>query len=335
LQPDERYLWVGYGNANQPSGVVALEATTLAEVARFPTGTGPHDIAFSPDSRVAFVTSRDQGSVVTIDIPRLAQIRELKTQGQPSSVAFSALANTAYVTDTKLGTILAIRPGGHTAVPAASIAAEPGITRVSFPGDGRFGLVLNPEKGLIHVVDTARNQVVQTADIDKAPTQVFFSEQLAYVMLQKSDLIEMLPLAQIGRPGMALPVIDLPGGSSSGTGGPSSDERTTAIVQVPGQNAVVIASRQDKAVYYYDEGMAAPMGIFGNFGEGPKSVLVINRSFRETAPGIYETMAMLNDTGKLTYILPIVLDSPQIVECFQVPMPLHSTGPDPATRKTK
>ncbi len=320
LQPDEHYLWAGYGGTNQPSGVAALEATTLTEVARFPTGPGPHDIAFSPDSRVAFVTTRNQGSVVTIDVPHLALIQEIKTHGHPVSVAFSTLADAAYITDTKLGNIFAIRPGGHDDAPAALIPAEPGITRISFPGNGRFGVVLNPEKGLIHIVDTARNQIVQTAGIDKSPTQVFFSEQLAYIILQKSDLIEMLPLEQIGRPGMALPVVDLPGGPSSGTGGPASDERTAAIAQVPGQNAVVIASRPDRAVYYYDEGMAAPMGTFSNFGEGPKALLVIDRSFRETSPGTYEAVASINNIGNGAYILPVVLDNPQMVECFQVPI---------------
>ncbi|HLJ86190.1 MAG TPA: YncE family protein [Candidatus Angelobacter sp.] len=338
LQPDEHYLWVSYRSGKEPSGVVALRADTLAEAARFETGSGPHDIAFSPDSRIAFVTSSGNGTIATIDIPRLVKIQELQTHGHPASVAFSPLAEVAYVTDTKLGNILVIRPNDQSSapsavIPAGLIPAEPGITKISFPGDGRFGLVLNPEKGLIQVVDTSRNQIVQTGDIDKSPTQIFFSEQLAYIMLQKSDLIEMLPLDQVGKPGAAVPIIDLPGGPSSGTGGPSSEERAAAISQVPGQNAVVIASRRDKTVYYYDEGMAAPMGVYANFGEGPRSLLVIDRSFKETSPGTYETVATPDHLNSTNYILPIVLDNPQMAECFQIPISAHSSSSATSTKQ--
>lgn len=316
LQPDEHYLWVSYGSGNQRSGVIVLEATKMTEVAWFPTGMGPHDIAFSADSHFAFITNRDQGSVVTIDITRLARIQELKLSGHPASVAFSPIAQAAYVTNTEQGTITALSPGSQNFAPHTIIHAEPGITKVYFPRDGRLGFVLNPEKGLVHILDVARNQIVQTAGIDKAPMQISFSDQLAYVVRQQSDLIEMIPLDQVGRQDVAVPVVDLPGGPNSLSNGMFSDDWTATIAQTPGQNAVVIASRRDKAIYYYDEGMAAPMGVFSNFGEEPRAVMVIDRSFKESSPGVYETIATVNNAG--TYILSIVLDSPQLVECFQI-----------------
>ena len=46
-------------------------------------------------------------------------------------------------------------------------------------------------------------------------------------------------------------------------------------------------------VYYYKEGMAAPMGSFSNYGRRPRAVRVVDRSLREQSPGIYRTEARL------------------------------------------
>src|SRR5262245_30581796 len=62
LQPDEAYLWVSYnaeGKETGPSGVAVLSTRDRTTVARIPTGSGHHELAFSSDSRFAFVTNRD------------------------------------------------------------------------------------------------------------------------------------------------------------------------------------------------------------------------------------------------------------------------------------
>ena len=56
LQPDGRYLWVG-NDASEPtaSGVTVIDTEASASVAFIATGAGHHEIAFSEDSRYAFV----------------------------------------------------------------------------------------------------------------------------------------------------------------------------------------------------------------------------------------------------------------------------------------
>lgn len=318
LQPDEHYLWSSYSGSE--SGVAVLSAANLQLAARIPLRAGRHDMAFSNDSRLAFVTNPGAASVSIIDVARLAQIKEVKTQGPASSVAYSAASQSAYVTTTS-GSILAISERGEI---IGRIQAEPGLARIAFLRDGRIGLVLNPEKGLLYVIDAARNVLLQTARIDAAPEQIIFSDQLAYIVRRDSDLIEMVPLDQIGTPGAAVSTVDLPAGHSAFSHA-SADELTKTMVQAPGENTVVIANAGDKAVFYYEEGMAAPMGTFSNFGKQPRSVLVVDRSLKEKSPGVYEATGRLEKAG--TYIVPVLLDSPRIVECFAVPIGAEDTGP--------
>jgi len=48
-----------------------------------------------------------------------------------------------------------------------------------------------------------------------------------------------------------------------------------AVVQAPrARTRVLVANPMDKSVYYYKEGMAAPMGNFSNYGRQPRALLV-------------------------------------------------------------
>jgi DNA-binding beta-propeller fold protein YncE len=315
LQPDEHYLWSSSSGAEP--GVAVLSATDLKLVARIPLHPGRHDIAIGSDSRLAFITDPAAATVAIIDVGRLKRTSEVKTQSPASAVAYSAAAQAAYVTTTT-GSILAIGERGEI---IAHLQAGPGLARIAFFGDGHFGIALNPTKGLLHVIDTARNTLAQTARISSAPEQIAFSDQMAYVVRRDSDLMEMVPLDRIGAPGR-VSTVDLPAGHSAFSHA-SADELTTTMIQAPGENAVVIANAADKAVFYYEEGMAAPMGTFSNFGKSPRSVLVVDRSLKEKSPGIYEAIGRLEKPG--AYVVPVLIDSPRMVECFSVPIGVDDT----------
>jgi hypothetical protein len=68
-------------------------------------------------------------------------------------------------------------------------------------------------------------------------------------------------------------------------------------------------------IYYYQEGMAAPMGNFQNYRRVPRAVKVVDRSLREEARGVYSTTARLPKEG--VYNVSLLLDSPRVVHCFE------------------
>ena len=64
------------------------------------------------------------------------------------------------------------------------------------------------------------------------------------------------------------------------------------------------------------EGMAAPKGSFGNYSREPRAVLVVDRSFKEKSPGVYQATARLTHPGM--HYVAFFLNSPRITHCFRV-----------------
>ena len=92
----------------------------------------------------------------------------------------------------------------------------------------------------------------------------------------------------------------------------------------PEGNAVILANPADKIIYYYVEGMSAPMGHFQNYRRVPRAVMVIDRSLRETQTGVYSAQVKLPASGK--YDVSLLADSPRITHCFEAmaqPNPAH------------
>jgi hypothetical protein len=105
----------------------------------------------------------------------------------------------------------------------------------------------------------------------------------------------------------------------SGGGRPPSESSyapsaADSITSTPEGNSVVIASPADATIIYYMEGMAVPMGSFKNSGRLPRALKTVNRSLRETGPGVYSARIKIPRSG--SYDVMFLLDSPRITECF-------------------
>jgi YVTN family beta-propeller protein len=323
LQPDAAYLWASYGESgDDPSGYAVFNARTLEPVGKVTTGRGRHEIAFRPDSRHAFVTNSREGTVAVVDVHTLEVVRRVETGFGPAAIAYAERAGATYVShagvpipdgDPKDGGIVAIDGTSHEIL--ARIPTPAGIGELRFAPGGRFALAPHTAGDVVLIVDTASNRVVQTADVEGGPYRISFSDELAYIQHLDSEIILMIPLDTLGIEGNPVSVIDFPGGQRSfgeGTGlSPAA-----SLIQAPGANAVLVANPADRAIYYYREGMAAPMGSFQNYGRQPRAVLVVDRSLKERAPGNYETVAQLRRPGQ--YSLAFFLDAPRIVHCFDL-----------------
>jgi len=306
-QPDGHYLWI-----TNRDGAVALRASELTIAATIPTGKGAHDVAVTDDNRTVVVTNSDDGTASLIDVATLKVVANGPAGAKPVSVSISPLSKFAYVSAAG-GAIHVIDPKRRKAI--ARIDTEPGLERLRFAPGGRYGFTTNPSKNVVHIVDAATNRVVQTATIDAAPFEVTFSDSLAYIRSLHSEQVLMVPLANIGAEGKQVAAVDFPGGDLPFGKMP----RATAadgIVPAPGENAVLVANPGDHAVYFYKEGMAAPIGHFSNYDHAPQAVLVLDRSLRETKPGTFTTTATLPPAGM--YDVALFIDSPRVVTCFEV-----------------
>ena len=87
-----------------------------------------------------------------------------------------------------------------------------------------------------------------------------------------------------------------------------------SMVQASGEIAMLLANPKDHTIYYYKEGMAAPMGKFQTYSREPRALMVVDRSLRQAAPGVYATDVKLRRPGG--YDVVFVLDVPRVVHCF-------------------
>lgn len=309
LQPDGARVWVAYDG-----GVAALDPKSGAVVARLPIGKGETDLAASDDGRYLFAS--DATSLTIIDTRALRVKKQVPLDAKPVSIAWSNLAGTAYVAMGD-GTIAVIDPASGRI--RTSIAANAGIRQVRVAPGGRYLFVVNPAADLVQIVDTATNRIIQQGAMDGGPFEVTFSDQIAYIRRLRTDVVLMVPLADLGTRGRPIPVIDFPAGQE-----PFGDPGVPAdgIIGAPGESAVLVSHPRDRKVYYYREGMAAPVGHFVNYGKVPRAVLVVDRTLREKAPGVFSTVAKLPHAA--TYNLAVFVDSPRVVACFEV-----AVKPDP------
>lgn len=330
LQPDEHYLWVASSESVPgagDSGITVLTAENLKFAARIVTGQGSHEIVFSGDSRFAFISNSGQNTVSVVDIRTLKKVKDIATGLVPSSLAYSSKAGIVYAANHGDGTITAIDAARLLVV--ATIKAAPGVTQVRVSPDGRFAFAINTEKNEAYIIDSSSNQLLQTFDTRAQPDQISFTDTLAYIRHKGDDEILMVPLDQIGKRGAPVAVADFPAGNNPP--GMGTDSPADGVVSAPAEAAVLVADPKDKNIYYYREGMAAPVGTFSNYGREPRAVLIVDRSLRErSTPGLYESDSVLGRPG--VYDVVFFLDSPKFVHCFPI---LVGTNPTLNAHKPK
>jgi YVTN family beta-propeller protein len=308
LQHDERYLWVGNDDAS--AGVTVIDTVTNKVIAQLKTGAGHHEIALNDDDTVAFVTNKDAGTLSVIDVRKLAVVKDLKVGAQPTAVAYSSLGKTVYVANEGDGNIVAIGGAGHNIL--ARIEGDPGMRSVRISPDGRFGFAVNTAKSVVHVFDLSTNRVIHTVAGGPGADQIAFSRQFAYIRAAGSESVSMIRIADLGKDAS---ITKFPAGQKA-PGESRFTSLANAIVPAPEDGAVLVANPADKMIYYYTEGMAAPMGSFQNYKRDPRALLVVDNSLRETQRGVYTTSARLNTAGNFDVVF--LLDSPRVINCFNL-----------------
>ena len=311
LQPDSRYLWVGDDSEkDQNGGVTVIDVAKREVVAELEIGSGHHEITISDDNRTAFVSNRDSGTVSIIDIDSLAIVDTIKTGPVPIAMAWSTLSKSLYVADGESGELVVI--DGAKREVTATIETNPGLGPIRFSNDGRWGVLVNPNENEVYVVDASTNQVAHTITIENKPFQIGMSDTFAYIRSMDSEHVSMINLQELNRGGQVIinrfAAGAFPPGKVKDLG--IADSVVPAVLEA----AMLITSPADATVYYYMEGMNAPMGAFRNYGHEPRAVQIANRAMHEVEPGVYATIVKMPMAGK--FEVAYLNETPNFLHCF-------------------
>ena len=315
LQHDGRYLWVGNDDDAREGngGVTVIDTVALRVAAQIKTGAGHHEIAVAEDDSFAFITNKQAGTLSVIDVRKLARVKDIKVGSLPSALSFSPLSKAVYVASEGDGTVVAVDSSRLEIT--ARMKAHPGLGAIRILPDGRFGFVVNPATNAVYIFDVSSNRLLHAVPVGPAPDQIAFTRQFAYVRSAANAFVTMIKIADFGKEDEQVAVTRFPAGEKAPKESPVSS-LADVIVPAPEEGGVLVANPADKMIYYYSEGMAAPMGSFQNYRREPKAVLVLDNSLTETASGVYTTTVRLGGPGH--YDVAFLLDSPRLVNCFDI-----------------
>jgi hypothetical protein len=248
----------------------------------------------------------------------LAKVSDLSVGDTPVPIAYSSASRSFYVASLNGAAISVIDPVKQRVV--TTIPTEPGVIALRFAPDGRFGFLVNQVKSTVSILDAATNRIVAGTKVVKEPDQVVFTRGYAYIHSIGSEKFSLIELTDFTKTTPA--PVDIQGGQKAPDTMPEEIGVADMIAPTPEGNAVMIANNPDQLLYYYVEGMMAPMGTFSNYKRRPRALLLLDRSLSETAPGVYSTNIKLRHSG--SFDVPVLLDQPRLHKCFQL-----EVGPSP------
>lgn len=308
LEPDGSHVWVGLDG----SPLVAVIDTVTGKLARIVSvGAGLHNIAFTGDSRFAYVSNSTADTVTAIDTATLAKVADIPVGKTPVPVAFSAASGLVYVASLNGGSVTAIDPAKQSV--AATIPLARGIVALGFEPRGRFALVVNQLDSTVTVIDASTNKVIGGTNVAKSPDQVTFTNRYAYLRGTASEKFSLIELDKLGKEKVT--AVDVQAGQRAPSTMPDDLGVASMIVPTPEGNSVMIAHAPDQMIYFYVEGMMAPMGTLSNYKRRPRGILLLDRSLTEVAPGTYATPIKLSRAG--SYDVPVLINENRIAHCFQ------------------
>ncbi len=311
LQPDGKYLWTGNdAKEKEQSGVTVIDTESDKVVANIPTGRGHHELAFSADSRHAFVSNREDGTVSVIDTAGRKRIKDIKTGALPISLAYSSQAGAVYVADGKDGTVSVIDAG--TLQQGAKIKLSPGLGPLRFEQTGRYALVVNPGQDTVSVIDASSNELVNTIAIKGEPYQIAFSKTFAYVRALRSEHVSMITLASLGKGNKPAVQSFTAGAEPPRAGGQLAV--ADAMTAASKEGTFFVVNPADNTTYYYMEGMNAASSNYRVKGGSARAVTLLDRSLKEVEPGVYAGKVTLPAAGR--YDVAFLMQSPQVLHCF-------------------
>jgi DNA-binding beta-propeller fold protein YncE len=248
-------------------------------------------------------------------------LKTLPAGAQPVALAYSALSQAVYVVDGQEGRVRVFDARRHQL--RHTLQAEPGLGALQFSRDGRYGVLLDTLDNQALVIDAGGDQLIHRIAVAPEPYQVAFTKGYAYVRGLASPQVSVIELASLGQ--------GLTPGVHVFEAGPSAPQQAgdlplaEAVSASRDDNAVFVVNPVDNTTYFYAEGLRAPTSGYTNPGHQARAALVIDRSLREVAPGVYGSTVRLPAAG--TFDVAFSLDQPQIVHCFSTEVAALSSLP--------
>ena len=214
--------------------VVDLALQQETKTIATPDFSFPHGIAFTPDARIAVVTSERAQKIVIIDAERDAVLRSIDTPEEGAHmVVIDRTGRWAYFSNRDSNTVSVMDLNDYSLV--AAIPVGDGAEAIALSPDGKYVWTGDRRANTVTIVDTESRRVVAQVPAGDSPVRAAFSPDgtRVYIPNSASDDVWVYDAASHDR------VKTIPVGANPG-GVVFSEDGTKAYVASAGESAVYI-----------------------------------------------------------------------------------------------
>jgi YVTN family beta-propeller protein len=187
MSPDGRWVVTGGTNANKS---YIIDVPTMTLVQEIPVDFAPEHLSFSPDGRYYYQGNPSGDSISVIDMTSLTEIRRIPGFAEPLNITFTPDGSKAYVGNYGAHWIGVVDVTRHELLKKIQVAAPPGISQLnpdrflseirgisiaSISNDGRYLYAADGDFGVVSVIDTREDRVIDTIRVGPDPWYTYMS----------------------------------------------------------------------------------------------------------------------------------------------------------------
>ena len=186
FSPDGRQAYVTvYNDEKTINAVVFLDTATNDVEKTVPVGIRPFAPATTPDGKLLYVPSHDEGRVDVVDTVTGEIVGNVPTPPNPHWVVFSADGRFFYTADHESAVVTVFDAATNELVATVPTGRAPHSLAIS--PDGSRLSVVNYDSNTLTVIDTATNTALQTIDIGLRPQDVTYAPDGAHLYVACVD----------------------------------------------------------------------------------------------------------------------------------------------------
>ncbi|MCO1659605.1 protein kinase domain-containing protein [Pseudonocardia humida] len=172
--------------------VVFVDTGTNTVTGDVPVGKRPFASATTPDGRLLYVPSHDDGRLDVIDTETATLVKEIPVAPNPHWVAFGKDGRSIYTANHESGVVTVLDASNDAIVKEIDVGVSPHSTTVS--PDGSRVSVVNYDSSEVSVIDTATHEVVATIPVDKKPQDIAYAPdgRFFYTTNVEADTVDVI-----------------------------------------------------------------------------------------------------------------------------------------------
>lgn len=288
----------------QGDRVYVLDGRTGKLTQSIATGNGRKHVSFDAEGRAAHVAHLESGRITRVDLGTM-EPRVLAELGAPlSSAGWSDSAGALLACTAASGKTAWVDGATGTVRPGPDLPPQSGPM---WPlEEGRWILAADGAGNRVHAIDASSNAQPRAFATGPRPAQAVFSKGFAYIHCAGSKDLTLLQVTALSDPG-AIPSLQIPILQKQPEP-PAAPLPGDLVVLNPDGMSAMVAAQAEQLLYYYSEGMNAPMGNYQTYGKTPVGLAVLDRSLKRVSDGVYSTVVPLEAQGEVD--LYVYLEQP-------------------------